>query len=184
MPERVRPMAKSSSDSPTSMMKMTSAATRNHDDGSVAAPSDPQGGHGRQADGQVGGDLAAEQPADGARVGREPADQGQQHGQIEIVDRAHGAGHVGEQARPHGQREQQVAAVRIVKETSCGKQFPQARLLETIYYTLRVQRGASRRDRAPSQRARQEIRARPVTADAAQSLLSCSPVILSAAASF
>ncbi len=35
MPERVRPMAKSSSDSPTSMMKMTSAATRNHDDGSV-----------------------------------------------------------------------------------------------------------------------------------------------------
>ncbi|MGO8745469.1 MAG: hypothetical protein ACLQNE_05725 [Thermoguttaceae bacterium] len=34
MPERVRPIAKSSSDSPTSMMKMTSAATRNQDDGS------------------------------------------------------------------------------------------------------------------------------------------------------
>ena len=94
------------------------------------APSDPQGGHRRQADGQVGGDLAAQQAADGARVGGEPADQRQQHGQIEIVDRSHGARHVGEQSRSHGQREQQVTAVRILKETGCGKQFPQARLVK------------------------------------------------------
>jgi hypothetical protein len=77
----------------------------------VPAPSDPKGSHGRQRDGQVGGHLAVQQPGEGARIRRESADQGQQHGEIEIVDRAHGARHIGDQARPHGQREQQVTAV-------------------------------------------------------------------------
>ena len=75
----------------------------------VAAPTDPESGHGSQADGQIGGDLAACQAADDAQVGGKSANQGQQHGKIEVVDRSQTAGHVRSQSRPHGQREQQVA---------------------------------------------------------------------------
>ena len=86
-----------------------------------AAPPKPEGGHRRQADRQIGGDLAVQQAGGGGRIGGEPANQRQQHGQIEIVDRSAVAGHIGGQSRSHGQREQPVAAVRIAKETGGEK---------------------------------------------------------------
>ena len=113
MPERVRPMAKSSSDSPTSMMKMTSAATRNHDDGSVPRQPTHRAAMAARLTARSAVILRRSRPLTARRVGGEPADQGQQHGQIEIVDRSHAARHVGHQSRSHGQREQQVTAVRI-----------------------------------------------------------------------
>ena len=90
------------------------------------ARSDPEGGHGREANGQVGGDLAVQQADQRGRVGWKAADERQQHGEIEIEDRSHGARHVGDQARSHGKREQEVTPVRIMEErehqwTACSK---------------------------------------------------------------
>ena len=64
---RVRPIAKSSSDSPTSMMKITSAATRNYRRTNQFPASRPRARPlPRDFNSQIGGDLAVEQAGQGA----------------------------------------------------------------------------------------------------------------------